>query len=335
MSNIYVYDQGSKIQYKDGRLQIDTQDECTKSIPIENIDNVLLFGAVNITTGCINTLLKKGIHLTWLSKNGSFFGRLESTSNVNITKQRLQFRKSDDENFKLEISKQFIKGKTKNQRTILQRYARIAKDANLSFQIKEMEREIKRIDNALSINELMGIEGNLARIYYSGLSVILPDEFKFKKRTKRPPKDPFNSLLSFGYTLLHYEIFTSVVTRGLNPYAAFLHSDREKHPALCSDLMEEWRPVLVDSLAIAMIKKRQISKNDFNEDKNTGGVFLNKEGCQKFTVEFEKRLKQEVAYVEKLPYRMSFRRIIDRQILELTKAMENDSPEIYESILIR
>lgn len=335
MSNIYVYDQGSKIQYKDGRLQIDTQDECTKSIPIENVDNVLLFGAVNITTGCINTLLKKGIHLTWLSKNGSFFGRLESTSNVNITKQRLQFRKSDDENFKLEISKQFIKGKTKNQRTILQRYARIAKDANLSFQIKEMEREIKRIDNASSINELMGIEGNLARIYYSGLSVILPDEFKFKKRTKRPPKDPFNSLLSFGYTLLHYEIFTSVVTRGLNPYAAFLHSDREKHPALCSDLMEEWRPVLVDSLAIAMIKKRQISKNDFNEDKNTGGVFLNKEGCQKFTVEFEKRLKQEVAYVEKLPYRMSFRRIIDRQILELTKAMENDSPEIYESILIR
>ena len=145
MSNIYVYDQGSKIQYKDGRLQIDTQDECTKSIPIESVDNVLLFGAVNITTNCINTLLKKGIHLTWLSKNGSFFGRLESTSNVNITKQRLQFRKSDDENFRLGISKQFIKGKTKNQRTILQRYARIARDVDISFQIKEMEREIKKI----------------------------------------------------------------------------------------------------------------------------------------------------------------------------------------------
>lgn len=335
MSNIYVYDQGSKIQYKDGRLQINTQDECTKSIPIESVDNVLLFGAVNITTNCISTLLKKGIHLTWLSKNGSFFGRLESTSNVNITKQRLQFRKSDDENFRLGISKQFIKGKTKNQRTILQRYARIAKDVDISFQIKEMEREIKKIDNAATINELMGLEGNLARIYYSGLSTILPDGFKFKKRTKRPPKDPFNSLLSFGYTLLHYEIFTSVVTRGLNPYAAFLHADREKHPALCSDLMEEWRPVLIDSLAVAMIKKRQISENDFSEDKKTGGIFLTKEGCQKFAVEFEKRLKQEVSYVEKLPYRMSFRRIIDRQILELTKAMENDSPKIYESILIR
>ena len=208
-----------------------------KSIPIENIDNVVIFGGIQLSTTCMHNLLSKGIHVTFLSKTGSYFGRLESTSNINIDRQREQFRKSDDKKFCLEIAKKFIKGKGANQRTILIRANKELKNDVLSNTITIMFGIIKDINIAKTIEELMGIEGYLAKLYFNALNHVIDKRYRFKTRSKRPPKDPFNAVISFGYTLLHYEIFTTLVTKGLNPYAAFLHSDRHKHPALCSDLM--------------------------------------------------------------------------------------------------
>ena len=131
------------------------------------------------------------------------------------------------------------------------------------------------------------------------------------------------------------KIFTIAESKGLNPYAGFLHSDRHKHPALCSDLMEEWRPMLVDSLAIALLNNNKIKKENFEYNKENGGVYLDKEGCKKFIAEFEKRLRQEVGYVKEVSYKMSFRRIIEYQIMQLIKAIEEDNPNLYSSILIR
>lgn len=236
MSNLYVYEQGAVLGYKENRLIITYSKDDFKSIPVENIDNIIIFGGIQVSTACIQQLLLKGIPLTWLSKNGSYFGRLESTSHINIDRQRMQFRKSDDEKFSLEISKKFIKGKFTNQRTILMRANKILKNSDMSDIILKMSVYSKKIDEAKTIEELMGVEGFYAKMYYQGINYIIDKEYSFKQRTRRPPKDPFNAVLSFGYTLLHYEIFTMLVSKGLNPYAAFLHSDRHKHPALCSDL---------------------------------------------------------------------------------------------------
>ena len=333
MSNVYVYEQGAILKYKENRLIINYSEDDFKSIPIENIDNVVIFGAIQVSIKCVQQMLIRGVNLTFLSKNGSYFGRLESTGHVNINRQRLQFRKSDDKNFSLKISKQFIKGKVSNQRTILMRANKLLKSPELSNIILKMSVYFENIDDAKSIEELMGIEGHLAKMYYQGISNIVDKEFS--QRTKRPPKDPFNSVLSFGYTLLHYEIFTIVESKGLNSYAGFLHSDRHKHPALCSDLMEEWRPILVDSLVIALLNNNKIKKENFEYNKENGGVYLDKEGCKKFIIEFEKRLRQEVGYVKEVSYKMSFRRIIEYQIMQLIKAIEEDNPNLYNSILIR
>ena len=335
MSNIYVYEQGAVLGYRENRLIINYSENDFKSIPIENIDNIIIFGAVQVSTACMQQMLAKGIHLTWLSKNGFYFGRLESTSHINIERQRLQFRKSDDKKFSLELSKQFIKGKSTNQRTILMRANKLLKNREMSDIILKMTVYSKKINESKTIEELMGVEGFLAKMYYQGVSLIIDKEYSFKQRTKRPPKDPFNSIISFGYTLLHYEIFTIVVSKGLNPYAAFMHSDKHKHPALCSDLMEEWRAVLVDSLAIALLNNNKIKKENFDFNEENGGVYLNKEGCKKFVENFEKRLRQEVGYVTEVSYKMSFRRIIEYQVMQLIKVMENNNPEFYKSILIR
>ena len=335
MSNLYIYEQGIVLRYKENRLLITYINGDYKSIPIENIDNVVIFGGIQLSTACMHNLLIKGIHVTFLSKTGSYFGRLESTSNINIDRQREQFRKSDDKEFCLEIAKKFIKGKATNQRTILIRANKELKNDVLSSTITTMFGIIKDINNAKTIEELMGVEGYLARLYFNALNQIIDKKYSFKTRTKRPPKDPFNAVISFGYTLLHYEIFTILVTKGLNPYAAFLHSDRHKHPALCSDLMEEWRAILVDSLAIALLNNNKITYEDFDFDEKSGGVFLNKKACEKFVEQFEKRLRQEVSYIKEVPYKMSFRRIIEYQVMLLIKALEANDADIYNPVLIR
>lgn len=335
MSNLYIYDQGATLGCKDNKLVVMFSVEDFKVIPIENIDNIVMFGNIKVHTAFIKIMLSKGIHLTWLSKTGSYFGRLESTSNVNIHRQRLQFKMTEDKIFSLELSKNFIRGKILNQKTILIRANKTLKNNNLSFILRQMVINFRKIKEAKSIEELMGVEGFYSRMYYQGLNILLDSKYSFQKRTRRPPKDPFNAIISFGYTLLLYEIFTILLTKGLNPYAAFMHSDRHKHPALCSDLMEEWRPILVDSLAIALLNNNRIKKEDFDFSPETGAVFLNKDACKKFIENFEKRLRQEVSYIEEVPYKMSFRRIIEYQIMQLIKAMENGNTETYKPITIR
>lgn len=335
MSNLYVYEQGTILNYKENRLIINYSKDDFKSIPVEHIDNVILYGGIQVSTTCIHQLLSRGIHLTWLSQNGSYFGRLESVNNININRQRLQFRKTDNSLFSLEISKEFIKGKVANQKTILLRANKTLKDSKLASIIARININLKRIENSKKIEELMGVEGLFARLYFLGINYIIDKKYSFNKRTKRPPKDPFNSLLSFGYTLLHYEIFTIITTKGLNPYAGFLHSDKHKHPTLCSDLMEEWRPILVDSLVIALLNNNKIKKEDFDYVEETGAVYLNKNASKKFILNFEKRLRQKVSYIQEVSYKMSFRRIIEYQIMLVIKAMENNNPKLYKPVLIR
>jgi CRISPR-associated protein Cas1 len=332
MSNLYLYDQGSSMTYKNNRVNIKDKENCTRSIPIESIDSMVLFGGVNLSTACIKEFLKRGISVTWLSKNGSYYGRLESTNHTSITKQRLQFEKSSNEKFKLEISKRFIIGKTTNQRTILQRYNRIESNKNLKEYIKRILYLISKIDEVEDIEELLGIEGQIAKVYYKGLNEILIEDFKFNKRSRRPPLDPVNATLSFGYTLLLYEIFTAVTIKGINPYCGFLHKDRENHPALCSDLLEEWRPILVDSLAVALLNSGKLNLDHFE---NRDGVFLSKEGINIFIREFEKRLRQEVKYKSTVPHKMSFRRIVEYQVKELIDSLKQENADIYNPVLIR
>ena len=335
MSNLYIYEQGIVLRYKENRLLITYTNGDSKSIPIENIDNIVIFGEIQLSTACMHNLLSRGIHVTFLSKKGSYFGRLESTNNINIDRQREQFRKTDDKNFSLSIAKKFIKGKATNQRTLLIRANKTLKNEFLSHITTTMFDFIKNIDTSKTLEQLMGVEGYLAKLYFNSINCIIDKKYSFKTRTRRPPKDPFNAVISFGYTLLHYEIFSALVTKGLNPYAAFLHSNRHKHPALCSDLMEEWRAILVDSLAIALLNNNKITQEDFDFDEKSGGVFLNKKACSKFVEQFEKRLRQEVSYIAEVPYKMSFRRIIEYQITLLIKALENNDTDIYKPVLIR
>ncbi len=141
-------------------------------------------------------------------------------------------------------------------------------------------------------------------------------------------------MLSYGYTILLYEIYTAIVNRGLNPYAGFMHQDKQGHPALASDLMEEWRAVLIDSLVMGMIQGHEIHKADFTRDEETKGIYLTKEGNRKFITGFEKKVRTQSKYFDK-HNKVTFRRGIDLQVLSLVNAIEQNNIDLYEPILIR
>ncbi|WP_339008265.1 CRISPR-associated endonuclease Cas1 [Fusobacterium animalis] len=153
------------------------------------------------------------------------------------------------------------------------------------WKIKEL---IKNIDIAQSIKELNGIIEKTNELYFSELSSFLGEEYNFTKRVKMPPTDPFNSILSFGYTLLLYEIENMVLSKGINAYAGFFTFNELNMPALCADLMEEWRSVLVDSLAFKLLYTKKITLNDFDIIEETGAVLLKKEASFAFIEEFER-----------------------------------------------
>lgn len=327
MANLYVYEQGTTLDIKDGELVAITLKE--KIIPTEKLDRIVLFGDIKVTTLCIQTLLKKGIPVTFLSKEGEYFGSLEATNHVDIKKQRIQFQKSSDKDYCLAISKIFIKGKINNQRAFLFKENKRANEPLAAISAVRIKEFIEKVDNAQSIDELNAIIEKMNELYFSGLSSFLGKEYNFTKRVKMPPKDPFNSILSFGYTLLLYEIENMLISKGLNAYAGFFTSDELNMPALCADLMEEWRTVLVDSLAFKLLYTKRITLNDFEIIEETGAVFLKKEASFAFIEEFEKLLRAETGKIIAGSSKLSYRRAIEYQIIQLIKAMENNSPKDY------
>lgn len=327
MANLYVYEQGTTLDFKDKNLVAITLNE--RIIPTDKLERIVVFGDIKITTICIQELLKMGIPITFLSKKGEYFGSLEATNHVDIKKQRLQFQKSADKDFCLELSKILIRGKINNQRALLFKENKIAKEPLAAISAVRIKGFVKKVNIAKNIDELNEIIKEMDKLYFTGLSSFLGKEYNFTERVKMPPKDPFNSILSFGYTLLLYEIQNLLNSKGLNAYAGFFTSDKLNMPALCADLMEEWRSILVDSLAFKLLYIKKLTLNDFETNEETGAVLLKKEATFAFIEEFEKLLRSESGKIIGNSRKISYRKAIEYQITLLIKAIENDSPKDY------
>ena len=174
-----------------------------------------------------------------------------------------------------------------------------------------------------------------ARAYFRGLAKLVDPAFAFQGRSKRPPKDPFNSMLSLGYSLLMNVVYGELENKGLNPYFGMMHRDREKHPTLASDLMEEWRAVIVDSTVMSLVNGHEILLEHFVRKEDTPGIFLTKEGIRRFITKMEQKFSTKSRYLEELSYPVSFRRGIGLQIDKLIHAMEEGDTEQYTPIRIR
>ena len=335
MSYLYVTDQGALIGIESNRCVIKYRNGLIKSIPIETLEVIEIFGKVQLTTQCLQECLKRGINIVFFSVYGSYYGRLISTNHVNVQRQRKRAEIHSNEVFKLGFSKKIINAKIKNQIVILRRYARNNNDYKINHVVKQMQYINSKVDLSESVEQLMGYEGICAKYYFKTLGKLIKEDFVFNKRTKRPPLDPFNSMISLGYSILLNEIYGKIEAKGLNPYFGFMHKDREKHPTLASDLMEEWRAVLVDSTVMSLINGSEIEINGFEFMDNPKGVYLKDNTFKTLVNKLENKFRTKTKYLSYIEYETSFRQAIDLQINQLIKCIETENHELYKPIIIR
>lgn len=329
---VYFCKQGAKISLLQNRFQVHYKEELLQSLPVETVELMEIFGNIQITTAAIQECLKRGIDIIFYSLRGHYFGRLLSPGYVNVHRQRMQA--AMDEEFKLEISKKMIYAKINNQIVVLRRYSR--------NQREEIEAELKlatimrdKVWNAQSVEQLMGYEGMAAKEYFKALGNLIHPDFYFSKRSKQPPKDEFNSAISLGYSLLINEICGKLESRGLNPYFGVFHQDKERHATLASDLLEEWRAILIDSTMMSLMNGKEIAKTDFYREEGSDAVFLTDEGLKICLSKLEKKINATNHYLEELKEPTTFRQAIGFQIEKLIRAIENRDVSLYEPILIR
>ena len=340
-------EQNATVSKEGGRLIIKKEGEVTKTIHLFKLEQIVLFGNIFLTPAVIRYLLKEGIDTAFMTKRGKYLGRLQSALGKNILLRREQFRKIEDENFCLKTAKAIVRGKIANLRTVLLRLNRTRENIKLDDQILSLRNLISKVDDVEDMDSLRGYEGKATALYFDGLSKgFLTDEFEFKGRVRRPPTDPVNALLSFGYTLLLNQVIASVNLVGLDPYLGTLHSMDYGRPSLALDLMEEWRPIIVDTLVLSVINLKSLNPSDFEEGPSgdleaeegeeaipKAPVVLTDLGFRKFITQYERKMNEKVQYPltkEQLTYRDCIR----EQVRHFARYLKGEEEE-YKPMLLK
>ncbi len=319
-------------------LKVKEKDRVVQEIRLKDISQVNLMGSVQISTQAVQGLMKAEIPLLYYSFGGWFYGMTHSVGLKNIMWRREQFRMADNEQFCLRLARNLVAGKIRNQRTLLMRNHVEPPAEALRF-MKAMMGEAERTD---SLQSLLGIEGVAARTYFENFGGMLkvgqtreqdeelatqqPNDstvvrFDFQKRNRRPPRDPVNALLSLGYSLLSKDLTVASAAVGLDPYLGYYHQPRFGRPALALDLMEPFRPLVVDSAVLTAINQRMVSERHFQQAGDS--VALTSQGRKAFFLAYEQRMDQLVTHPI-FGYRVSYRRILEIQVRLLARLLTGE-----------
>lgn len=333
MKRLCICSQDTKLGYSSHRVTIMAKGEDSKSVPIEPLDSIEIYGNVQMSTQLLHELLKRNIKVGMYSMGGFYMGNINAPNEIGSSDLiKAQVLRSMDQEFKLGFAKRIITAKIHNQKIVLRRRAyekRINEDETVN-QINILE---KRVNRSKSINELMGIEGNSAKLYFGGLGRLINEPFNFSGRSRRPSKDPFNSLINYGYSVLQNQVEGKITMSGLNPTIGMLHSSRGNKKALSFDIMEEWRPVIVDSLAFHCISARELKEDHF-EMKDDGSIQLTYEGLKIYRRKLEDRFETSTNYIGD-SCGLSFRKALNYQIDQYTKAILENDVSRYKPCRIR
>lgn len=330
MTSLYITESGAYLRKRGGHVLVGRNNELLLEVPLERIEDVTLIDSVQISSELISEFLQRGIPLSWISGRGRFFGSLLSNSSVDILKHEQQFALLKHEKFYFSLAQKVVFAKVHNQLTILRRYNRNLGLDSVETAIRNILAVRKNIFFTQDTRTLMGYEGIISRTYFSALGEIVPEEFKFEKRSKMPPRDPFNSMLSLGYSMLFNEILSDLIAVGLHPYVGFMHKIAKGHPALASDLIEEWRAPLIDAMVLAMVKRNMITADMF--DVTDEGCFLCTEARKIFLQVYNKKLRSDNQYLDG---KYSYRESIRQQCRKYASSIMNEDITIYTPLELR
>jgi CRISPR-associated protein Cas1 len=312
--NIYIFNDG-QIRRKDNTVYFETE-EGKKFLPIEDINDIFVFGELELNKRFLELASQKEVTIHFFNYYGYYIGSYYPREHLNSGYMTLkQSEHYLDIEKRLAIARAFVRGSGKNIQNVLRYY--INRGKNLEDISTQIENLIGKTDNCCDSSELMGIEGNMRDYYYKGFDTIIDKEdFVFNNRSRKPPRNELNALISFGNSLLYTLILSEIYKTHLDPRIGYLHTTNFRRFTLNLDIAEIFKPIIIDRLIFTLIGKKMITKNDFERD--MGGILLKERGKKVFIQEFDNRLKTTIRH-RKLGREVSYRRLIRLELYKLEK----------------
>ena len=327
---LVVQTPGSQIGQRGDQLVVSLKGEEMRKIPGQQVRAIYCYGAVQITAQAVETCLELGVDVAYFSPAGRFLGMLGGLPASGVDARRGQYRLFELPGIRLQLAREIIRAKIHNQRVMLMR------NGDIPDNIVQLLANFRdATETARDLTELLGIEGRAAAIYFEQFESMLKQrvdwKFDWHGRNRRPPRDPVNALLSLGYSMLAKEITGVCYSVGLDPFLGFMHQPRYGRPALALDLMEEFRPLIADSVTISLINRGELGPEDFM--RNANGTFLTDRGRKPFWEAWFRRLDTEVSHPE-FSYKMAYRRMLEVQARQLWRYVRGEAL-VYHGFVTR
>jgi len=325
---LYIFNDG-EIKRKDNTLYFET-DVNKRYIPIEDISDIFVFGEITLNKSLLTYMAQKHVLMHFFNYYGYYTGTYYPREHLNSGYMILmQAEHYLDNSKRVTIASKFVEGSSKNMLNVIRYYKNRGKDIeHIENTIKSLQSEIPHCKNTA---HLMAIEGNMRNMYYKAFDEILDnDDFKFEKRTRRPPQNTLNTLISFGNSLLYVLVLSEIYKTHLDPRIGYLHTTNFRRFTLNLDIAEVFKPLIVDRIIFTLVGKKIITVNDFEPD--AGGILLKEKGRKKFIREFDNKISSTIKH-RKLNRNVSYRRLMRMESYKLQKHLIGE--ELYEPYVSR
>lgn len=302
LNTLYVTTQGAYLCHEGEAVLVRVEKETKLRVPIHTLGGIVCFGQVSCSPPLMWLCGERGVAISFLSEQGRFLARVEGPVSGNVLLRREQYRRVDVPTARVEIARGMVLAKVANCRTVLQRATRDHDDKPGTEQIERAVRRLGVLQDGIQREQdlavLRGREGDAANTYFEVMDHLITaqkEDFFFRGRSRRPPLDNMNALLSFTYTLLAHDASSALQAVGLDPQVGFLHAERPGRPSLALDLMEEFRPFLADRLVLSLVNLRQVQGKGFKKTES-GAVEMTDETRKELLVAYQKRKQEEIQH---------------------------------------
>lgn len=315
LNTLFITTDGAYLKKAGESVVVSVKKEIKLRLPIHNLGGIVCFGRISCSPRLLGLCASRGVTVSFLSPNGRYLAKVRGPTSGNVLLRKEQYRRSDDDYACMPIARSIVLAKVANCRTSLQRALRDHGDNKGSLElekaVKNLESHLQEIKNETDIDKIRGYEGYASRCYFNVFNELITaqkETFVFAGRTRRPPQDSVNALLSFLYTLVLHDVTSALETIGLDPQVGFFHRLRPGRPSLALDLMEEFRPVLADRIVLSLINLRQVEGGGFSRTES-GGVRMNDGTRKTVLIAYQKRKQDEITHPfleEKIPIGMVY-----------------------------
>lgn len=308
---LYVTTPDAYLALDGENLVMRKDDAVSMRLPLHNLDGIVCFNYPGVSPAVMGACAERHVGLTFLRPSGRFLARVTGRVQGNLLLRKRQYELSQQDDACVAIATSCVLGKVANSRKVIERglrdHALLVDAPTLQAASAALKETLMSIESGESVETLRGLEGNAAKRYFGAFGQLIlhqREDFVFSERSRRPPLDPMNALMSFLYTLLTYEVASALETVGLDPYVGFLHTDRPGRPSLALDMMEELRPVFADRLALTLVNRKQINGKGFIQ-KESGGVLMDDGTRKEVLTAWQKRKTDEIIHPylkERIPF---------------------------------